>query len=170
MKRPEVIREWVKEAIETLGKIKPEASGKIVDAILISLDQPANKVALHLRKEGKQLEIVEKKRLGLTGKSFLSLEALGDLTEEGLQNPLQAHELTILRAMLAASRAEIILNDSGMGVLEWEVLAPFPEKCTGCKRIDGKTVTKATVKLIGPHDCFREACAVTFAAKVKGKK
>jgi len=47
MKRPEVIREWVNEAIKTLGTIKSEASEKIVDAILRNLDQPANKVALY---------------------------------------------------------------------------------------------------------------------------
>jgi len=89
MKRPEVIREWVNEAIETLGKIKPEASGKIVDKILRNLDQPGNRVALLLRKEGKQLEVIEKKRLGLSAKTFFSDEVLNDLTEEGFQSPLQ---------------------------------------------------------------------------------
>jgi hypothetical protein len=170
MERPEVIREWVNEAIETLGKIKPEASRKIVDAILGNLDQPANKVALLLRKEGKQLEIAEKKRLGLSAKTFFSHEALSDLTEEGLQHPLQAHDLTIRRATLAASRAESILDESAMGISQWEVLAPFPDQCAGCKRIDGKMFTKETAEPLGPHDCFRQACAVAFAPKVESIK
>jgi len=126
--------------------------------------------AILLRKEGKQLEIGEKKRLGLSAKTFFSHDALSDLTEEGLQHPLQAHDLTILRATLAASRAESILDQSGMGISQCEVLAPFPDQCTGCKRIDGKMFTKETAEPLGPHDCFRQACAVAFAPKVESIK
>ena len=166
MKNPKIIRHWVAEAVETLGTIKPEACDKIANAITSNLDKSADEVARIVRKDGQQLAPEEKKTLGLRSNALFSREALRDLTEKGLEAPLEAHSATILRASLSASRAERIVDDEKLGVSEWEVIAPFVEQCSGCKDVDGKIITAETAQPCGPHNCFRQACAITFAAKV----
>ena len=166
MKPSTELRAWVDEAIQSLGYIKPEVASRLVRLIQRNENQHPKQIATSHRKEGEQLSSEEKKALGLRANAMMSRDALGDLTDKGLTVPLAAHEQTILRASLAWGRAKSIASESDMGVSKWECLAPFPADCPGCKRLDGKVLSVSDVAPIGPHDCFREACAISFAPQI----
>ncbi len=160
------LRAWVDEAIESLGYVKPDAASKLVRLMQDNESQHPRQISTSYRNEGEQLSSDEKKALGLRANSKMSKDALSDLSDKGLNMPLAAHEQTILRAQLAWSRAKSMAAEIDMGVSKWECLAPFPTECPGCKRLDGQIVSASEAVPTGPHDCFREACAISFAPQI----
>jgi hypothetical protein len=161
------LRIWVDEAIKSLGYLKPEAALKLVNLIHDNRHQNSKQISTLYRKGGEQLTSEEKKHLGIRANAMMSKQAINDLTEKGLSKPVSAHEQTILRASLAWSRSNNMADGSGAGTSKWEVLAPFPDKCPGCKRLDGKFIFAGEMEPTGPHDCFREACAIALSVDVK---
>ena len=63
-------------------------------------------------------------------------------------------------------RPKSIASKSDMGVSKWEFLAPFTAVCPSCKHLDGKVLSASEVVPTGPHNCFREACAISFAPQL----
>ena len=166
MKHSTELRTWVNEAIQSLGYIKPEAASKLVKLIQDNESQHPKQISTSYRKEGEQLSGDEKKRLGIRANAMMSKQALDDLTEKGRAVPLAAHEQTILRASLAWSRSQNLESLGKAGVRMCEAIAPFADQCPGCKHLDGKILPIGDIDPLGPQDCFREACAIAFAAKL----
>lgn len=96
----------------------------------------------------------------------MSTDALENLTEKGLANPLVAHEQTILRASLAVSRARQISSEQAQGVTEWKFSGAGSDDCAGCKRLENAVISIDEALPTGPHDCGRDACAVFYMANM----
>lgn len=164
MRYPTSTRFWVDEAIGTLGYIKPEAAEKLVLLIDKNKDTHPKAIATSHRKEGPQITKDEKKKMGIRANAFFSEKAQQELTKKGLENPLIAHEQTILRASLAASRAQRISKEQAQGIEQWKFSGAGPEDCAGCRRLEDKVISIDDAVPTGPHDCGRDACAVYYMA------
>lgn len=150
------------ESILTLGYVKPQSHNKILAFIVESEVNGVSDAALAYRKSGTQLEREEKKRIGLRANTLMSREAFGDLTEKGLASALFAHEITIRRAVFAASKKSEILQMKKDGYKKVELIFGSSE-CPGCARLDGKHVSIDDISVTGPHDCIRGACSFSMS-------
>jgi hypothetical protein len=92
----------IDEAMEALGLLKPDARTTLLALLPGFLLDPSTN---DFRKAGAQLSTEEKKALGISSRAFLSHEALGELTEDGVKEPTYAHECTLHRALLTIGRA-----------------------------------------------------------------
>lgn len=155
---------WAKEAIRSLGYLKPETAKQIAMLIEENPTQHPKAIATSYRKKGDQITTDEKKRLGIRANGFMSKDALEDLTEKGLANPLVAHEQTILRASLAVSRARRISIEKEQGVTQWKFSGAGSDDCAGCKRLEDRVISIDEALPTGPHDCGRDACAAFYMA------
>ena len=90
------------EAMKALGLLKPDARTTLVALLPDFLLDPSTN---DFRKAGAQLSTEEKKALGISSRAFISHEALCELTEKGVKEPIYAHECTLQRAMLTIGRA-----------------------------------------------------------------
>ena len=157
---------WAEEAIRSLGYLKPETAKLIAMLIEENPTQHPRAIATSYRKEGEQIAKEEKKRLGIRANSFMSKDALDDLTEKGLANPLAAHEQTILRASLAVSRARRISSEQEQGVTQWKFSGAGSDDCAGCKRLEDEVISIDEALPTGPYDCGRDACAAFYMAQM----
>lgn len=94
----EIKRQAVREAITALGLIVSEAEDRMLALLRDQMDIHPRQISTIYRKEGEQLSRDEKKGLGLRSNAFLSRQAFEDLTEDGRDEPLTAHETVLLRA------------------------------------------------------------------------
>lgn len=93
-----------KEALTRLGLLKPPAAPTITALLENLAGEHPRTACTAYRKTGEQVSAEEKRRLGVRANAFLSRQALGELSEKGLADPLRAHELTLLRASFVLSR------------------------------------------------------------------
>jgi hypothetical protein len=166
MRHPTDTLYWVDEAIQSLGYIKPEAAKTLARLIDTHKNEAAKAIATRHRKDGPQVSTDEKKALGIRANAFLSIAAKAELTEKGLDCPLVAHEQTILRASLAASRAASISQEQAFGVEQWRFCGTGVDNCPGCKRLDDKVISIDEAVPTGPHDCARDACAAAYSPSI----
>ena len=111
----EIKRQAVREAISALGLVKPEAEDTIVRFLVDEIETHPRQTLTQYRK-GEQLTKEEKNAIGLRSNAFMSRQAFDDLTEEGLVEPLRAHETVLLRATFTVQRHSTIrqLMESGI--------------------------------------------------------
>jgi hypothetical protein len=139
-----VKREAVREAISALGLIKPEAEEVILSFLRDEMDIHPRQTITEYRK-GDQLSKEEKKALGLRSNAFLSRQAFEDLTEDGLQEPLKAHETVLLRATFTLNRYRTIeglkkLEIAAMKAFQGVMYDVLEMRCPVCGPLDGVVV------------------------------
>lgn len=97
-------RRAAKEAVAHIGLLKPEA----VETVVRLLDNPdgfhPRAICTAYRKRGEQLQDEDKKVAGIRKSAFMSYNAIAEITAKGMQDPLRAHELTVLRGSFAIFR------------------------------------------------------------------
>jgi hypothetical protein len=100
----DIKRQAVREAISALGLIASEAEDRMASLLRDQMDIHPGQIATSYRKDGEQVSKEEKKALGLRSNAFLSRQAFGDLTEDGRNESLTAHETVLLRATFTYNR------------------------------------------------------------------
>jgi hypothetical protein len=139
-------RRAAEEAVAYLGLLRPEAT----ETVFRLLDNPDGSnpraICTIYRKKGEQLHEGEKKVAGLRKKAFMSREALAEITAKGMQDPLRAHELTVLRGSFAIFRhrhalsAEHMMQKHPNLPIEVQYDVFHPDSCDVCNALHGKPV------------------------------
>jgi hypothetical protein len=100
-----------------------------------------------------------KRAIGVRANDFLSQAALDELTEAGRKLPLNAHEITLLRAHVTVGRAQSIVQALDAG-LEIRIDGSFADRCPVCKATLGTTLAPDAVDPFPPKDCLQDGCAI----------
>jgi hypothetical protein len=139
-------RRAAEEAVAHLGLLKGEAVATVFEL----LDNPnglhPRAICTAYRKKGEQLHEGEKKVAGLRKNAFMSREALAEITAKGMQDPLRAHELTVLRGSFAIFRhrhalsAEHIMQEHPNLPIEVQYDVFHPDSCDVCNALYRKPV------------------------------
>lgn len=155
--QPEMLRIAVTEAVEKLGLLHPEAIPSLIGIADTEFRENPRSLCTTYRKSGEQITNEEKKSLGIRANGFLSRTAYREITGKGLQDPLWAHEDTLLRATFTMfryreleRRFEYEKIDAWDGNYKYDMLQL---DCPVCAALDG-TLTKAeTAHLLPPPGC-----------------
>ncbi|WP_323810207.1 hypothetical protein [Sphingobium baderi] len=162
--------EAAKEAVEHLGLIKSGAIATIV-GMMHGLAEHPRAIATAYRKDGAQLSRDEKKAAHIRANAFMSRQAYEDLTDKGKANPLNGHELTLLRAGFTENRyRRIRLHDETPDNIK-DYFVGFEYQthssdCPFCKRVDGTIVQNAEVAILPSPDCVCETANYFVSAKM----
>lgn len=134
------------EAVSKLVLLRPEA----VETVFKLLENPnglhPKAICTAYRKEGEQLSPAEKGLAGIRRTAFMSRKALGEISPLGMQDPVRAHELTVLRGSFAIFRHSNALAAEGVMrehtdlpiTVQYDVF--HPESCSVCASLDGELV------------------------------
>lgn len=141
----------VDEAIGHLGLLRPEAAPAIAAMIDDLGSLSPRGIVTTYRKRGEQLSAEEKRALGVRSNAFLSREAYADLTAAGRDDPLSAHETTLLRAIFSVFRAKTVNNaiEAGFDRFEYNGVDP---SCPFCGR-SGVMVLAAEASILPDPAC-----------------
>ena len=153
----------LREAIARLGLIEPGAFSALLPLVRYPLVCHPRQLALEHRKAGEQLSASEKKANGLRKSAFMSRAAWEQLTEEGRERPLVAHEVTLLRAIFSLARYCTQASDAASvrDAFRYDMLNIH--SCRACARLAKlETISGAEVHILPPLDCEREACNISF--------
>lgn len=153
----------VDEAIERLGYVNGAARPALIDMLQDDRGLHPRALCTAHRKSGRLLTRDELRATGLRANAFMSHEALAEITAAGRANPLDAHMLTLLRAVFTVSRwraihrAEALVRD---GVVKREALLftydMLPPVCPTCAELNGEALTPETAHILPPPDCACE--------------
>ncbi|WP_395642772.1 hypothetical protein [Rudaea sp.] len=159
----------VREAVLTLGYLIPSAEASIVALLQVAPVEHPRAVCTRYRKTGEQLSRDEKRALGLRSNAFLSRQAFNELTPRGRSVPLQAHEVTLLRAEFTRGRRRVISTNIPADVRGFEYFKHDPSngKCPACQRLKAMGRVQASqVQIMPPVDCAMDACNLCVSFRV----
>lgn len=157
--KEEIIEIAVDEAIRRLGLLNPAARTAILALMQDEQGHHPRSLCTAYRKAGEQISKEELKAIGLRANSFMSREALTEITEAGLANPLEAHVSTLLRAHFTVSRWRSFQSDDELvrrGVAREAILYNYsmlPPVCECCRKLDGDPTTPETAHILPPDAC-----------------
>lgn len=146
------------EAIISLGLLKGEAFSTVVGLLDDCLTSHPKNVCSSYRKIGEQISDELKKSLGIRKNAFLSIEAFNQITEKGLESPLDAHKKTLLRAVFSIFRYRSIeslrelerLIDRKYISLTYDVQN---DACEFCRNLDAKFINDPEDVIIPSKNC-----------------
>lgn len=145
--------ECASEAIQALGYLRPRAAEVIADMIEeVMVNHPRSTTTTY-RKNGEQISDVQKKALGIRKNAFFSRAALEELTEKGLSNPLDAHEITLRRATFSFLRVSAIRQGWDHGYDQFRH-SSFDTTCPACHALDDKITSGAQAQVFPAPECI----------------
>lgn len=153
---------YIQEAITALGYLNPECATDL--ALLLEKNPGTHPRALSakFRKIGTQISSTEKKALGVRSNAFYSREALATLTPKGRKRPLEAHEVTMLRAFFGFCREREIASALANKMDGIRASGAFAD-CSGCRSVRGKVYSFEDAKRLPPPECNHEACSLMLS-------
>jgi hypothetical protein len=86
----------------------------------------------------------------------MSRLAVDQLTQKGLTKPLEAHEVTLRRAVFAQGRLKTIVQTRDAGYDEFKYSSFGDGICPACNALDGRIVKGADVLIFPPAGCVCE--------------
>ncbi|MCB2074963.1 MAG: hypothetical protein H6917_04925 [Novosphingobium sp.] len=134
------------EAVERLGLLVPEAVNTVFRLLEDTEVVHPKAICTAFRKEGLQLTDEHKRTLKIRKNAFMTREALAEVSELGMQDPIRAHELTVLRASFAVFRHRNALSAERMMrvhpdmPIEVEYDMFHPDTCELCASLHRKPV------------------------------
>jgi hypothetical protein len=153
------------EAVSSLKLLRSSAVETIAGMLSDCSILHPRAVTTAYRKNGEQLGKEDKKALGLRANAFLSKTAAAELSEAGLRRPLEAHEVTLLRAHFNAMRRAAVEKAETIDADFFEY-STISNDCPGCVRMRDQKMSADDLRPSHPPDCEREACPVMIVAKV----
>jgi len=153
------------EAISALKLLRPSAVETLAAMLRDSITSHPRAITTAYRRGGEQLPKEAKKALGIRANAFLSIQAASELTDDGLKRPLEAHEITLLRAHFNAMRRAAVERAQTLDADHFEY-STISSHCPGCVRLKGHKMSVADLQPDHPPDCEREACPVMIVAKI----
>lgn len=147
---------FVAEAIASLAYVKAEAAPTIRRLLETQMEPFAGETVDGYRKQGEQLSDAEKKERGIRKNAFMSRRAADDLTDKGWSKPLDAHAVTVRRALFAWTRVRKIRQAQEIGCDDFKYDSVMDGVCPACDALDGKIVKSAAVLIFPPEGCVCE--------------
>ena len=146
------------EAVERLGLLRPEAAETIIDLLSNFQGEHPRSACAAYRKTGEQLSDDEKRAIGIRSNAYLSRAALAEISEKGMEDPIRAHETTLLRASFvilrhrnAQSSARMMVDHPDYPVeIQYDVF--HPDACPICASLD-RTPVPRDWGLFAPVGC-----------------
>tara|TARA_R100001132_G_scaffold25020_1_gene24825 strand:- start:56 stop:682 length:627 start_codon:yes stop_codon:yes gene_type:complete len=150
----------VNEAICRLGLLEPNTERTLIKLLNNSEGEHPRALACTHRKEGSQLSDDEKRAAGIRQNAFMSQIAFNELTERGREDPIHAHELSLLRAQFSLFRYRTALSTRemmkrhrdhvGYIILKYDMF--HQDTCACCQALNGKPVPD-NWGLLPPESC-----------------
>jgi hypothetical protein len=159
------------EAVIRLGLLKPAAIATIAALMEDEMVRHPKSICTAYRSELPQISDDEKRELGIRKNGFMSKVALTELSPQGLLRPLDAHEVTLLRATFSfrrynhLSQADYfrgLVKESFVG-FKYDV---FGESCVGCKPLDGLIVHEDDAHVLAPLECSCQTANYALQPKI----
>ncbi|OGN47380.1 MAG: hypothetical protein A3K57_04685 [Caulobacterales bacterium RIFOXYA1_FULL_67_7] len=157
--RDQITEIAVDEAIRRLGLLHPSARTAIMTMMKDDQGQHPRSLCTAYRKAGDQITKEELKAIGLRASAFMSREALADLTDIGLEKPLEAHVDTLLRSYFTVSRwrsfqatDELVRQGVSREAIVYKY-SMLPPVCDCCNALNGEPTTPETAHILAPDDC-----------------
>lgn len=158
-----------REAVLTLGLLMPIAEARIYHFLDEGLTDHPTARCRAWRKHGEQMTSEEKIAAGIQGQAFYSREAFAELTDAGRLRPMDAHDVTLLRAQFSVFRYLAVVKSR-------DVLKAHPNsfykhetvrsKCLACNRIDGRQTSADEVELFPPEGCTCETANYSVSPQI----
>lgn len=158
-------RESIQEALFALGYLRPDTEGLLTGLMPLVLKQGARAAALACRTRGHELSIQEKKAVGLRAAAAFSRAGADDLTEKGLQHPLQAHEITLMRALFNERRLTAVAEGLEKGA-DYFLYATGVRGCATCAALRRERPAPSEIDPLHPRLCPREACPMDIVPQL----
>ena len=158
-----------REAVATLGLLRPEATTIIASLISDSMVEHPRAICLGYRKTGEQVAALEKKALGIRPNAFLSVAAHADLTAAGRKRALVAHEITLLRATFTLNRRKSVLQAMTLEATHKPVSLRFNlshHDCAQCIKLNGKLLPLDDAFVLPHKGCRCETASYSLNPKV----
>lgn len=159
---PEIVFASIKEALGALGLLNQSAQSTLLLLIPECLSGAHPRaVATRFRKcETATLSSEGKSAMGVRRNAALSEAALAELSIAGLKEPLTAHEITLLRAVLTVMRSDVVAQAKACNAQGLKYRGWFYAECPGCSRLNGTIAAVDRVVSYPPNDCARRACGI----------
>lgn len=151
----EILEIAVDEAIARLAYLTAAARPALMTMLQDDRGLHPRALCTAHRKAGHPLTRDELRAIGLRANAFMSQQAFAEITAAGRANSLDAHMLTLLRAVFTVSRwktlrrADALVRD---GVVKREALLftydMLPPVCPRCAELDGEGVTPETAHIL----------------------
>ena len=161
----EFARAAVDEALLALGYLKSNAAQTILGLLPRCGREHPRAVATDFRKSGEQISADEKRNLAIRSNGYMSRQAHSELSEKGLQHPLIAHEITLLRAHFTVNRHIALAQFEKSGIESVQMSGSFPNGCEVCAETYGKIIPTSQANPFPPFRCEKEGCAMMFQAR-----
>lgn len=149
-------REAALEAVTTLDLLTSEALPVLEEQLRLGSTQHPRALATAHRKEGEQLSREEKKAAGIRANAFMSRRAFNELTERGRGAPLDAHEITLLRASFTVNRHRRVSTPVPPAAASSFVgyrYSTIGRDCPFCSRMDGRVVGPEELAVLPSLEC-----------------
>ena len=149
-------REAALEAVTTLGLLTSGALPVLEKQLRLDSTQHPRALATAHRKEGEQLSREEKKAAGIHANAFMSRSAFDELTERGRGAPLDAHEITLLRASFTVNRHRRVSTPVPPAAASSFVgyrYSTIGRDCPFCSRMDGRVVGPEELAVLPSPEC-----------------
>ena len=161
-----IVSDAIDEAITELGLLEMTAKPNLELLVKRCIREGFRAVATAHRKDGPQLDKSEKKELGIRANAFMSRRAASELTEKGMENPLEAHFLTLWRDDFTIDRARHLLNASQQNFGRISVISGGHKGCTICETTSGSTFDPCGISPFPPKGCVNAGCNRMFISFV----
>lgn len=163
----------VDEAIRRLGYLNQGARPFLIAAVQDGTGVHPRALCTAHRKDGEQLSKAELKAIGIRANGFMSRTAYDEITPQGLAEPLQAHEKTLLRAFFSFARWRSLWNDArnlkqmdiSADAISW-TYDMLPPVCDNCRAMDGEKVMPLEAHILPPETCECETSNYSIRMKI----
>jgi len=161
-----IFSDAIDEAITELELLEMAAKPNLEGLVKRGMREGFRAVATAHRKDGPQLDKSEKKELGIRANAFMSRQAASELTEKGMESPLEAHFLTLWRADFTIDRARHLLNASQHDFGRIDVINGGHVGCTICETTSKSTFDPCGISPFPPKGCSNAGCNRMFVSFV----
>lgn len=147
------------EAINHLGLLQASAVNTIAEMIDFSSTEHPRAITTRYRKSGEQISPELKRSLGVRSNGFMSHTAYSELTDRGRERAIEAHEVTLLRAVFHKTKINTLSQCAQVGFLEVRFSPSHLSECGFCQKNEDCIMAISDLKELPFRECSREACS-----------
>lgn len=151
--------DFAHEAVQRLGLLNESATVAVAEMINSAETEHPRVVTTRYRKLGTQVTDDVKKLLGIRSNAFMSTIAHSELSELGKSRALEAHEITLLRAIFHRIKARTLSQCLRAGFDKVRFSPSHRDECVFCRENDNVILYVSELSELPISTCSREACS-----------
>lgn len=151
------------EATQRLGLLNDSAASTIAGMITAAETEHPRAITTRYRKSGAQVNEEVKKLLGVRANAFMSVAAYSELTELGKSRAVEAHEITLLRAVFHRIKVRTLSQCVKAGFDKIRFSASHRDECAFCGENDNVILYVTELSELPITKCSREACSALIS-------